>query len=120
MTDDGPLDMAAIARLEEWGGVTLREKMIELFLTHAPERIEGIRKGLAEGDDALAERSAHSLKSSSANLGAEKLRRIAGSIEAAMEKGDRESARLLLPEGEARLAEILEALRGLLNKEQAG
>jgi HPt (histidine-containing phosphotransfer) domain-containing protein len=117
MTDEGPLDMAAIARLEEWGGVTLRQKMIELFLTHAPERMEGIRNGLEAGDDVLVERSAHSLKSSAANLGAEKLRKIAGTIEAAMERGDRDTARQILPEAEVRLAEILEALQGLLNKE---
>jgi len=117
MTDDSPLDMAAIARLEEWGGATLRQKMIELFLTHAPERMEGIRAGLEAEDDAIVERSAHSLKSSAANLGAEKLRRIAGTIESAMEKGDRETVRQVLPEAEERLTEILEALRGLLNKE---
>jgi two-component system sensor histidine kinase/response regulator len=117
MSNESPLDMAAIARLEEWGGATLRQKMIELFIKHAPERMEGIRKGLEEGDHELVERSAHSLKSSAANLGAEKLRRIAGIIEAAMEKGDHESVRQIFPEAQERLAEILEALRGLLNKE---
>ena len=118
MTDDSSLDMAAIARLEEWGGPTLRVKMIALFLEHAPERFDGIRKGIAEGDDSLAERSAHSLKSSSANLGAEKLRRLSGEIEAAMERGDRDRARQILPEAEVRLQETLDALRALLDQEQ--
>jgi HPt (histidine-containing phosphotransfer) domain-containing protein len=117
MTEESPLDMAAIARLEEWGGAALRQKMIELFLTHAPERMEGIRKGLEDGEDALVERSAHSLKSSAANLGAERLRRIAGTIELAMEKGDRESVIAILPEAQESLDQILDALRGLLNKE---
>lgn len=117
MTDAAPLDMAAIARLEEWGGPSLRRKMIELFLEHAPQRMSGIRQGLEDGEDSLAERSAHSLKSSSANLGAERLRRLAGEIESAMEKGDREEVRRLLPEAEASLASALEALQAILKEE---
>jgi HPt (histidine-containing phosphotransfer) domain-containing protein len=120
MTDESPVDLAVIARLEEWGGPTLRVKMMELFITHGPERLEGIRKGLEEGDDSLADRSAHSLKSSCANLGAEKLRRLAGTMETAMERKDRDTVRELLPEAQDRLKEILEALQDLLSKEQAG
>jgi HPt (histidine-containing phosphotransfer) domain-containing protein len=72
--------------------------------------MQGIRDGLGGDDLELAERSAHSLKTSAANLGGEAVRRLAARIEEALEVGDRSAAAAALPELEARFAETLEAL----------
>ena len=55
--------------------------MIDLFFEHAPGRVQGGRSGLDGGDLELAERSAHPLKSSAANLGADPPRNLFGQIE---------------------------------------
>ncbi|MSR23405.1 MAG: Hpt domain-containing protein [Gemmatimonadetes bacterium] len=112
------LDAGALDRLEGWGGAELRAKMVDLFFKNAPERVRGIRDGLATNDLELAERSAHSLKSSAANLGGEAVRQLAAKIEGAFEVENRAGAEALLPELEARCAETLEALRKVEKRDE--
>ncbi|TVP73838.1 MAG: Hpt domain-containing protein [Gemmatimonadales bacterium] len=81
------LDPAAFVRLREWGGDELLQKMIELFLKNAPQRMEEVRQGMASGDVDAVERGSHSLKSSAGNLGAEALRLGAARVEALAEDG---------------------------------
>ena len=93
--------------------------MIDLFFEHAPGRVQGVRSGLDGGDLELAERSAHSLKSSAANLGAEALRNLSGQIEELLESGAEPDARHLLPELEARFEETIEALEILRRPQES-
>jgi len=74
--DSPATDAGALERLERFGGGTLLRKMIALFLTAAPERIETTRDASARGDRAAAELALHSLKSSAAQLGAMRLQRL--------------------------------------------
>ena len=69
-------DTSALERLERFGGGTLLRQMIALFLTAAPERIEATRGAAVRGDGAAAELALHSLKSSSAQLGAMRMQRL--------------------------------------------
>ena len=69
-------DASALERLERFGGGTLLRQMIALFLTAAPERIEATRGAAARGDVAAAELALHSLKASSAQLGAMRMQRL--------------------------------------------
>jgi HPt (histidine-containing phosphotransfer) domain-containing protein len=112
------LDGGALDRLEAWGGTELRGKMVDLFFQNAPERMQGIRDGLTTDNLELAERSAHSLKSSAANLGGEAVRQLAARIEGALEVGNRHDAESLLPELEARFMETLAALRRIEGREE--
>jgi two-component system, sensor histidine kinase and response regulator len=108
---DAPLlDPAALVRLREWGGDTLVGKMVALYLKNAPERLEDVRAGLAADDAPRAERGAHSLKSSSANLGAERLRRLCQLVENAAEVGALEQVRELLPSLEEAFEHTLQGL----------
>ena len=113
------LDVGALDRLESWAGADLRVKMVDLFFKNGPERVQGIRDGLANGEFELelAERSAHSLKSSAANLGGEAVRQLAARTEGSLEKGDSSAAADLVPELEARFAQMLDALRKSENRE---
>jgi HPt (histidine-containing phosphotransfer) domain-containing protein len=110
VTDEPLLDQSMLDKLHEWGGTELRGKMVDLFFENGRQRVDGVRDGLASGDRELAERSAHSLKSSAATLGAVRVRSIAGRIEDLLEKGDTAAAGALYEELNLRFEEALGAL----------
>jgi HPt (histidine-containing phosphotransfer) domain-containing protein len=107
------LDQNAIKRLEDWGGPSLAGKMIRLFLATSRQRVAQVRDGLNGSGLEVAERGAHSLKSSAANLGATRLQELSASIEGLLAEGDREGAAALMEELEAALVDTLAALRAL-------
>ena len=77
--DDAPLastDAASLERLKRFGGGKLLGEMISLFVGSAPERIAAARAGLDAGDAKATEMALHSLKSSSAQLGALQMQRL--------------------------------------------
>ena len=69
-------DDAALDRLRRFGGGKLLNEMIGLFVTAAPERIMAARAGVDTGNVAAVEMALHSLKSSSAQLGAMAMQRL--------------------------------------------
>lgn len=69
-------DPAALDRLKRFGGAKLLNEMIALFLTAAPERIAAARAGTDANDAQATELALHSLKSSSAQLGAMRMQRL--------------------------------------------
>ncbi len=83
MTEDArdSLEPAALDRLFRIGGQEFVIEMIELFLEHAPQRVEAAGTGFAEGDMSTVYRAAHSLKSTAANLGARSLQDVAARLE---------------------------------------
>lgn len=110
------IDAEALRRLQEWGGPKLVREMIRLFLDNAGERIDQIRAGFGDGDAELVGRSAHSLKSSSANVGASEVSDLARKIELLTAKGDLDRAR----ESEAGLIAAFERARAELVELEAG
>lgn len=109
--DTTEIDPEALARLEEWGGEGLLTQMIQLFLESTPERLAQIREGLERGDRELLERGAHSLKSSAANLGAERLRGLASAMEERAHRGEVVGLASLLTDLEGAHAAASDALR---------
>lgn len=97
MSDPEVIDPKAIAKLREWGGDELLGQMVKLFLANSPARVQQIRAGVEGNDAQEAERGAHSLKSSAANLGGEEVRRIALEMEGAASRGDLEAVGRLVP-----------------------
>jgi len=114
MPDSPVIDPGALARLLEWGGEDLPRKMIEIFLSHAPRRVEQIRDGLRENDPRGAVEGAHSLKSSAGNLGASRVQTLCHDVERMAEDGDLSAARKLLPELERAYARAREELERIL------
>lgn len=110
MNETVVIDMKAIERLHEWGGKRLVAQMIDLFLQQAPQRVDGLRQGLANGDVETVERSAHSLKSTAGNLGATELSDLAGKAESAASQRDLATVRSLLAGIEAEYARARDAL----------
>ncbi len=83
-----PVDPAALERLRSWGGDTLLEQLVALFLQETPTRVSAVRDALSGGDLAEAERGAHSLRSTAQNLGANHLSDLAREAEHALRRGD--------------------------------
>lgn len=113
MTDSHVIDAQAIERLKEWGGDKLAGQMVRLFLKNSGVRMDQIRAGVSEGDPAEAERGAHSLKSSAANIGAEALRTLATRIESAALDENVDLMKKILPDLEASYAAAMSELESM-------
>ena len=114
--NNGALDRTAldnILGLGKSGGAALLRRVIEIYLKNAPDLIAAMNNAVGTGDLAALGKAAHSLKSSSMNLGAARLAGICREIEAA--------ARSNSPESAARLAAAVEAeymrVKALLREE---
>lgn len=92
MNESDIIDPAAHERLLEWGGSKLLHQMVRLFLENLDERMELIAAGFREGEARDVERGVHSLKSSSANVGAVRLRALAADMEERASRGDLDGA----------------------------
>lgn len=68
--------------------------IIGIFLDDTPARIADLRKSLASGDRPEFTRAAHSIKGSSSNLGASRLRAISAELE---QRGKSEHIAALAP-----------------------
>lgn len=84
-TADEIINMETIESLRELGGDDdpgLVLELIDLYLQDAPDRINEIKQALETADFDLLERAAHTLKSSSANIGALGLSSMCAELEA--------------------------------------
>lgn len=114
------LDAEALSRLRRLGGDDLAGRMASLFLGLAPERLRAARAGLAAGDLDQVRRAAHSLKSSSGNVGAYAVTEAAGQLEEAAERGEgREALELLLEAAAAALGAADPELRELVSRTES-
>lgn len=111
MNESDVIDPAAHERLREWGGTKLLKEMIRLFLENAGERMGQIATGFADGEVGKVEHGSHSLKSSAAHVGAERLRGFAADMEDRASRGDLEGARELHEPLQQACAEAMERLR---------
>jgi HPt (histidine-containing phosphotransfer) domain-containing protein len=110
MTESLIIDLQALERLKEWGGDKLAGQMVRLFLKNTGTRMDQIRAGVSEENLEEAERGAHSLKSSAANIGAEVLRTMATRMESAALDANMDHARALMPELESAYADAMKEL----------
>lgn len=75
------LDKTALVNLYNIGGKDFLLRMIDNYLAQSPTRLQSARKNLASGDLKALHLIAHSLKASSANLGAAKVQDLAEKLE---------------------------------------
>lgn len=73
------IDNGLLARVG--GDRELLVEVIDLFLEDGPLLIEGIRKGLADGDSAVVRMAAHSLAGTAANFDAVEVTTLARELE---------------------------------------
>jgi two-component system sensor histidine kinase/response regulator len=98
-----PIDQAVlegIRSLEGPGGQGLFERVLSLFLSDNPKLVEQIRSSAETGDADSLRHASHTLKSSSANVGAAGLSELCRKIEFRTRQGN------LLIAGEPLLAQL--------------
>ncbi|MHB8773217.1 MAG: response regulator [Syntrophales bacterium] len=97
------------------GDEDLARTILECFLADIPDQIGSLRASLEAGDAAAAERQAHAIKGAAANIGGERLRQTALTVETAAGAG-------ALPDARAGMAELerqFSLLREALNRDEA-
>ena len=73
--------LAAIRKLEEPGGPDLVGQIVSIYLEHATRLLAELRSAASRHDPISIERCAHTLKSNSAQLGAERFADICSALE---------------------------------------
>ena len=94
--DPQVLDTEVIEGLRELGGEEdpgLLLELVEMFLDDAPNRLREMEESLSSGDLDTMRRAAHTLKSSSANMGAVLLCQICKDMEQAARDENQDSYR---------------------------
>ena len=112
--NNGALDRTAldnILGLGKSGGAALLRRVIEIYLKNAPELIAAMNNAVGASDLAALGKAAHSLKSSSMNLGAARLAGICREIEATARSNSPESAARLAAAAEAEYIRVKALLR---------
>lgn len=92
------------------GKPELLARAINLYLVESPKLMQKLKLAAGAGDAAEIERAAHSLKSSSANMGATALSRYCADIEASANRADVEEAHKMFSRIETEHARVQSAL----------
>src|SRR3989475_8873790 len=93
------------------GKPELLARTIKLYLVESPKLMQKLKQAALANDAPEIARSAHSLKSSSANVGATVLSRYCGDIEASARRADTEEARNIFAKIETEHSRVQSALR---------
>lgn len=78
------------------GDEAFLEQLLEIYIKDVMQRLDSLRRALAEKDFRLIRHQAHTLKGASANLSLESLRKISFAMESAGDNGDLDMARATL------------------------
>jgi two-component system sensor histidine kinase/response regulator len=105
--------LSMLRDLDDGDGVLLAS-IADEFSAEAARQLDRVREGLAEGDPQAVERAAHSIKGSSANLGATRLAELTGHLEALGRARALGSAAEVVDEIAVELEKVLVALAQLL------
>ncbi|MGH2688306.1 MAG: Hpt domain-containing protein [Actinomycetota bacterium] len=86
---DEPLDQSRLTMLQSTGGGTeLVAELVDLFVGDVPPRLDALAGAIANGDPESLMRAAHSLKGSSATMGAVGMSELCRRIEMHGRAGD--------------------------------
>ena len=99
-------ERAALERLIRFGGTQLMAELVELYLEDTPRRIASAHLALRSRDPIALAKAAHSIRSSSAQLGAEELAAACDATEDAADDGDLVRASVGLLDIEDRFATL--------------
>ena len=109
---DDPLDRSQIdllLDLDDGEGGALSE-IVEEYIAHSKQVWVELRRTLSAGDPAALERSAHTLKGASANVGASTLAQLCGALESHARMEQLEEASGLIDQCDAEFARVQDAL----------
>jgi len=117
MADPTIIDPEAIATLKELNpdddGAFLKE-IVGIYLEDTPKRLQDLKQSLATGDLAVFTRTAHTIKGSSANVGAFVLAGLAEHLEAVSRKDGLGGLGAMVAQCDEQFARVAAELRGLV------
>ena len=108
-----PRALDAIRQLPGPNGTLLVAKVIDAYRVDAPRRLAQMRRAADDGDADALRKSAHAMKSSSANVGAEQLAARCTDLEAIGHRRTVEGASAVLEAVECEFRRVLAALEGI-------
>jgi HPt (histidine-containing phosphotransfer) domain-containing protein len=106
-----PRALETIRRLPGTDGTALAKKVISAYLADTPARLGQMQAAAGAGDAEALRKAAHGMKSSSANVGADRLAGLCKELEAIGRSGTVEGASRLLESAAAELERVVAALR---------
>jgi HPt (histidine-containing phosphotransfer) domain-containing protein len=112
----GHLDTEMLDQLRQ-SHPALFERMMETFLGYAPEMLSHLKRAAIEGDRAALRTTAHSLKSSSANVGASSVTDLCRRLEHLLRSNPGASlgvCKSLAAEIETEMASVLKELKKMV------
>jgi two-component system sensor histidine kinase/response regulator len=112
-----PRALAAIRELSAANGPALVRKVVRAFLADTPTRLAQMRGATGTGDAEALRKAAHGLKSSCANVGAERMAESCKELEAIGRSADTDGAQRLLNDAEEEFERVGVALEALLEQE---
>jgi two-component system sensor histidine kinase/response regulator len=110
--------IAYLRSLKRGEGPSVLERAIGVYLDTAPTALEELRRCVAAGDASAVWRIAHSLKSSSASLGAKTLAQQMGDMESRARENDLNEAKTRLEQLESEFKKVSTALTTTLREEK--
>jgi len=118
--EDQVLDMSVIDRIREMeqrGAARLLERLIETYTTTASKLMADAERALSQGDSTALRHAVHTLKSSSANVGATVLSQHFTALELHARDGLTQAAGLEWPAARVEYERVVQALLSLLTVE---
>jgi two-component system, sensor histidine kinase and response regulator len=103
----------SLKALDEDGGPSLFLELIDLFVEDAAAQLRTLQSALACGDIKALERAAHTLKSSSANIGASRMSGLCFELEKLGRAGSLNGAQTLIASTGEAYAEVREVLSSM-------
>ena len=111
--EDAVDETALAALLDMTGDAVIVQELIDVYLTDTAERVVSIREAAARGDIATVRRIAHTLRGSSASIGARELAAVGHRVEHTFTAESADGAALI-----ERLAAAFERVRESLQRRQ--
>ena len=119
MSTGDVLDPDVVDRLRQLtppGDPDVLTQILHLFLDDVPKRIETLRAATAAGDAIAVQRTAHSLKGSSGNIGARALCEVCQQLDDGAKAGDLARLRSLVESVVSEYARVEAEIRRLLQE----
>ncbi len=116
---DESLDLIVLAnlrKLEAATGRAIMAQLLESFSTVTPSRFVALRAAIATADAPAINMEAHTLKGSSANMGARRMARLCGDLEMLSQTDDLTHAASILADIEVEFACVRMALEQTIGK----
>jgi CheY-like chemotaxis protein len=98
--------LSRLSQLQDEHGVELVVELVELFVSNTPMMVTAMREALAQGDPNGLKQTAHTLKGSSSNLGAEPMTSLCMALEEHGQAGKMQAAVPLIDKLEQEFSRI--------------